>query len=122
MGMLLSKLSLFARNLASSPRVHAVRDNRGEPNSWEVKLFADIGGSEEFLIQLAMEMPELVDASMILGADRDKLKEAITVISIEGLMPAFEHLKRIRVSTGHEMPELNRKQLYEDFTRVLWHA
>ena len=36
-------------------------------------------------------------------------------------MPAFEHLKKIRALTGQE-PELNRKQLYEDFTRVLWHA
>ena len=76
--------------------IHSIRDNGGEPNTWEVKLFANISGSEEFLMQLAMEMPELVDASMIHGANRDKLKEAIMVISVEGLMPAFEHLKKIR--------------------------
>lgn len=102
--------------------IHSIRDNGGEPNAWEVTLFANISASEEFLMQLAMEIPELVDASMIHGAERDKLKEAIMVISVEGLMPAFEHLKRVRASAGHKMPELNRKQLYEDFTRVLWHA
>jgi hypothetical protein len=102
--------------------VHSIRDQGGEPNAWEVKLFANISGSEEFLMQLVMEMPELVDASMIHGAQRDKLKEAIIAISVEGLMPAFEHLKKIRGSAAHRVPELNRKQLYEDFTRVLWHA
>jgi hypothetical protein len=51
-----------------------------------------------------MEMPELVDASMIYGEERDKLKEAILIVSMEGLMPAFEHLKKIRASVGLEMP------------------
>ena len=74
------------------------------------------------LMQLAMEMPELVDAAMIYGEARDKLKEAIVAISVEGLMPAFEHLKKIRTLLGQPVPELNRKQLYEDFTRVLWHS
>ena len=102
--------------------VHLFRDTGGEPNTWEVKLFAHISGSEEFLAQLAMEMPELVDASMIYGEARDRLKEVILAISVEGLMPAFEHLKKIRALSGEPIPELNRKQLYEDFTRVLWHS
>ena len=37
-------------------------------------------------------------------------------------MPAFEHLKRIRTSIASPLPELNRRQLYEDFARGLWHA
>jgi hypothetical protein len=101
--------------------IHSIRDNGGPPNTWEPKLFAHIGAGEEFVMQLMSEMSELVDASMIYGEQREKLKEAILIISMEGLMPAFEHLKKIRVLTGQE-PELNRKQLYEDFTRSLWHA
>jgi hypothetical protein len=102
--------------------IHSIRDTGGKPSGWELKLFANISGSEDFLMQLAMEMPELVDASMIYGQQRDALKEAILTISVEGLMPAFEHLKKIRNARGQEMPELNRKQMYEDFSRVLWHA
>lgn len=49
-------------------------------------------------------------------------EEAILIVSVEGLMPAFEHLKKIRASVGQKIPELNRKQLFEDFERVLWHA
>jgi hypothetical protein len=101
--------------------MHSIRDNGGPPNTWKPTLFAHIGGNEEFVIQLMSEMCELVDASMIYGDEREKLKEAILIISMEGLMPAFEHLKKIRALTGQE-PELNRKQLYEDFTRSLWHA
>jgi hypothetical protein len=37
-------------------------------------------------------------------------------------MPAFEHLKSIRALTAQTLPELNRKQLYESFTIVLWRA
>lgn len=62
-------------------------------------------------------MPELVDASTIYGQERDTLREAILIVSMEGLMPAFEHLKKIRISVGQKMPDLNRKQLFEDFER-----
>jgi hypothetical protein len=64
----------------------------------------------------------LIDASTIYGQKRGELKETVLAISIEGLMPAFEHLKRIKASPNEALPELNRRQLYEDFSRVLWHA
>jgi hypothetical protein len=102
--------------------IHSIRDGGGEPNTWKLQLFANIGGSEEFVAQVAIEMEELVNASMIYGEHREKLQEAILAISFEGLMPAFEHLKAIRTLPEHPVAELNRKQLYEDFTRVLWHS
>jgi hypothetical protein len=102
--------------------IHSITDSRGEPSGWSVKLFANISGSQEFLMQLVMEMPVLVDASTIYGDARERLQEAIVVISVDGLMPAFEHLKRIRASVIEPVPELNRKQYYEDFAIVLWRA
>ncbi len=93
-----------------------------EPNEWKVLHFANVGTSEEFVQQLMLEMPELVDAGMIFEPQRQQVKEAILTISMEGLLQAFEHLKQIRASVHQTMPELNRKQYYEDFTRVLWHA
>jgi hypothetical protein len=84
--------------------------------------FADIGASEEFVQQLMLEMADLIGGTMIPEPKREEVKHAIMTISVEGLMPAFEHLKRIRASVTQQMPVLNRKQLYEDFTRVLWHA
>ena len=101
--------------------IHSVRDNGGEPNTWKVRLFANIGGGEDFVVHL-IELPELVDASMIFGDARDKLKEAIIIVLLEGLMPAFEHLKRIRALSGQPVPELNRKLLFEDFSGALWKA
>jgi hypothetical protein len=71
---------------------------------------------------LSGELLELVDASHIFGAERDAVKAAIMTILVEGLMPAFEHLRKIRLSFSNPIPELNRRQLFEDFARVLWHA
>jgi len=92
------------------------------PNQWKVMHFADIGTSEEFVQQLMLEMSDLIGGTMIPEPKREEVKHAIMTISMEGLMPAFEHLKRIRASITEQMPVLNRKQLYEDFTRVLWHG
>jgi hypothetical protein len=102
--------------------IDIVSDCGGEPNSWKVRHFANISGSEEFVAQLVMEMPELVDASMIFGRERERLKEAILAISIDGLMPAFEDLKKIRASVGQAIPELNRRELYKTFTAALWRS
>lgn len=101
---------------------HRITDTTGEPINWCITHFANISASEAFIAQLVMEMPELVDMSAIYGEERDKLKEAILIVSFEGLMPAFENLKKIRASVGQQMPELNRRQLFEDFEGRLWHA
>jgi hypothetical protein len=84
--------------------------------------YANVGTSEEFVEQFSGEFLELLDASTIYEPKRQELKEAILTILTEGLIPAFEHLKKIRSSVGQEIPVLNRMQLYEDFSRVLWHA
>jgi hypothetical protein len=92
------------------------------PSQWKVVHFADIGAEEEFVQQLIMEMAELIGGTTIPDPRREEVKHAIMTISTEGLFPAFEHVKRIRASVKAQMPVLNRKQLYEDFTRVLWHG
>jgi len=97
-------------------------DSGGEPSSWKITHFANISGSEEFLVQLVMEMPEIVDASTIYEPERQMLKEAILAISVDGLMPAFEDLKKIKASVSQKIPELNRRQLYETFAIELWRS
>lgn len=102
--------------------IYSFRDTGGEPNTWQVKHFANIAGDELFLMEIMVELPELVDASTIYGKEREALKEAIGAICIDGLMPAFEHLKKIRASTTQTLPELNKKQMYEDFTITIWRS
>lgn len=93
-----------------------VRDNAPKVH------FANVGSSEEFVDLFSGEFLELVDGSAIYGDERKAVKDAFMTILIEGLMPAFEHLRKIRQSVSAPAPELNRRQLYEDFARVLWHA
>src|SRR5277367_5856684 len=103
--------------------VWSVRAEEGkEPNEWKMVHFANVGTSEEFIETFSGEILELVDASMIFGTDRGAVKNAIMTVLVEGLMPAFEHLRKIRLSVTDPIPELNRRQLHEDFARVLWHA
>lgn len=102
--------------------VWSTKDNGKEPNEWTTIHFANVGTGEEFVEHFSGELLELVDASAIIGSEREAAKGAIMTILIEGLMPAFEHLRKIRLSVAAPLPELNRRQLYEDFARVLWHA
>lgn len=94
--------------------------NKGEPSSWKVEHYANIGTSELFVFRFAMEIPRILDASLIMDEERDKAKEAIITFMKDGLMPAFEHLRTIRKNVLEPPPELNRRQAYEDFIRTLW--
>jgi hypothetical protein len=109
-------------HLVRGSDIWSVTDNGKEPNQWDQVLFANVGGSEEFIQQLSCELPELVGASSIHGEDRKRVEESIMVLLTEGLMPAFENLKRIRLSISGTLPELERRQNYESFARELWHA
>jgi hypothetical protein len=110
-------------HLVRGEDVWSVKAEQGkEPNEWKMVHFANVGTSEEFIETFSGEILELVDGSLIFGEERESVKNAITTIVVEGLMPAFEHLKKIRASVATPLPELNRRQLYEDFARSLWHA
>jgi hypothetical protein len=102
--------------------IHLMTKSSGEPQQWKVTHFANVGASEEFIQQVMMEMPLLVDAGTIYEPQRQKVKDAIGAISIDGLIPAFTRLKQIRTSLQQELPELDRRQLYEDFTIAVWRA
>lgn len=86
------------------------------------QLYADIGVNEEFVRELVLELPEILDATLVLGEDREKVRHAILDISLQGLMPAFEGLRQIRNSVGTNLPILNSRKLYEDFAISLWRA
>src|SRR5271154_6851425 len=111
-----------ALHFLKGSEVWSVTDNGKEPNEWKMVHFANVGTSEEFIETFSGEILELVAASMIFCTDRGAVKNAIMTVLVEGLMPAFEHLRKIRLSVTDPIPELNRRQLHEDFARVLWHA
>lgn len=95
--------------------------NRKGPIDWQVRKFADVGTSEEFVRQL-LELHEILKAVTIRDPEREQVNDALGMIQMEGLLPAFLELRKIRESTGKEMPMLDRLQLYEDFARKLWKA
>lgn len=94
----------------------------GEPPfKWKSVKVADVSGEEVFVKQM-LEMVTILEAGMIVGAQRDEAKHAIISTLMDGLMPAFLELQQIRASVGKDLPLMNRDQLYEDFARKLWKA
>jgi len=90
-----------------------------EPNQWKVEKVADVGTSEEFVKEMS-DMLTIVDATNIYDPQRQEVKEAITSILIDGLMPAFLELREIRAAVNRNIPLMTRWQLHEDFARKLW--
>lgn len=95
-------------------------EQRITPRNMKPVLFANIGVGEEFMRMFVEELPDILAGTTI--PNKEGAKHAISVVRTDGLMRAFNHLKRIRASATEPMPELDRMQLYEDFTRVLWHS
>jgi hypothetical protein len=74
---------------------------------------------EEWVKQI-LDLRLLVDAGEIYGPQREGLKEAITAILIEGLMPAHLDVKEIRELATSGKPIMEQWQPYEDLARKLW--
>lgn len=96
--------------------------NGGEPNDWEVTLFAEMGSGEPFIECFSGEFLELLEAANIHREKKEAVKDAIMDILMEGLMPTFTDLRKIRESATTQLPEMDRRKLYEDFAKRLWHA
>ncbi len=92
-----------------------------EPYKWTVVKLADIGADEPFVKGIDELLP-IVDAGTIYEPQRKQVKEAITSILVDGLMPAFLELREIRDSVGKDIPLMNRMQPYEDLGRKLWRS
>ena len=92
-----------------------------EPHKWQVVHFADIGVSEEF-VKVMTDIPSLVDAGSIYEPKRQEVKSGIISILVDGLMPAFSDLRRIREKSRKMVPVMERMQPYEDMARKLWNS
>lgn len=100
--------------------VHKAGNDSLPPNKWPVVKLADVGW-EDFVKEI-LDIHAIVDAGTIFEPKRQEVKEAITSIVMDGLMPAFLELREIRASIGQSIPLMNRWLLYEDFARKLWKA
>jgi hypothetical protein len=74
-------------------------DNRREPNEWP-KEEDDVGTNDEYVRQFTDEFMVLMGATPIVDPQLQEIKDAFMRVLIEGLLPAYMHLKRIRASFG----------------------
>jgi hypothetical protein len=93
--------------------------DRKPPNQWQFRKYADVGTSEEFVRQL-LELHEILKGTNIFDPEREKVNDALGDIQMEGLLPAFLELRKIRESVAKDLPVLDRLQMYEDLARKLW--
>jgi len=92
-----------------------------EPNKWKVEKFAEVSGDEKFVRHMT-ELTTILDATLIVGQQREDVKSAIMTILMDGLIPAFAELEKIRASDGKALPLMDRRELYHDFCRKSWKA
>ena len=90
-----------------------------DPNQWVVKKYADVGATEPFMSQI-LDVQDVLNATLIFGADRERVSQSITMILMDGLLPAFLELRQIRDSVNKDLPIVDGYQLYEDFGRKIW--
>jgi hypothetical protein len=90
-----------------------------EPNEWVVKKYADVGVSEPFMGQF-LELPDILNATLIFGEQRTRVTESLMMVEMDGLLQAFLELRQIRESVNKDLPVVDGLQLYEDFARKIW--
>jgi hypothetical protein len=114
----------YGKSLAilTESSIVVTHDNGKEPNEWPKEVFSDVGTNDEFVRQFADEFMELMGATSIFDPERQDVKDALMVLLIEGLLPAYVRLREIRSSTGQQIPVLNRRQQFEGFAGELWRA
>ncbi len=90
-------------------------------NQWGVVHIANVGTGEKF-VQEMNELHDIIGATSIDDPKRDDVKAAVMPVLIDGLIPAFLELQKIRASKGKRMPLVNYEQMCEDLARKLWKA
>jgi hypothetical protein len=91
------------------------------PKDWKVVPFANVGTAEPFIKEM-LEVLEILNGTLIEGQQREKAKNAIGTIMMDGLIPAVMELRIIRAPETSNLPLAEKFQPYEDFARKLWKA
>jgi hypothetical protein len=114
----------YGKSLAilTDSSIVVTHDNGKEPNEWPREVFSNVGTSDEFVRQFALEFMELMGTTLFSETQRDEIKNSIMVLLVEGLLPAYEHLRAIRHFAEQRIPVLNRRQQFESFATELWRA
>lgn len=100
--------------------VHKIEMKKGQPPStWKQIKFAEISSQEPFMKEM-LEIITFVDAGYIEGKDRENAKEAIQSVLVDGLMPAFSVLQKIRLTVKQPLPMMDQIELYKDLSGKLW--
>ena len=85
--------------------LYTVQDNGKEPRDWTSEQFAIANeGLEAFQAFYFDEVHEMVNITNIHGQDRQDLTDAIMVMVLEGLLPAFDELRSIRLYKDKLIP------------------
>ncbi len=113
----------YGRSLAmlTESSIVLVHNNGKEPNQWPQEIFSSVGTNDEFVWQF-VEFMGYIGAARFSEAQKSNIKKAIMTVLVEGLLPTYEHLRLIRAFNGKQIPLLNRRQHFEDFTSALWRA
>jgi hypothetical protein len=92
-----------------------------EPNKWIVRPFADVGTNEPFLSRLSIGLTDILNATLY--PNRDEIRNSITELAVECVLPAFLSLRELRRIAGDaKAPILTKQKHCDDMYKSLWAA
>ena len=88
----------------------------------KVEKVANVGTNEPFLARIVIGLPEILDVADF--KEKDKIKESIIEIFMNGLLPAFSHLQELRsIDSGKkEKLTVDLNKAYFGFYDRIWAA
>src|SRR5271165_2050932 len=93
----------------------------GEPSTWAVKRFADVGTHEPFVARISIGLTDVLGATLY--DNKQEITEAMLIVSHDGLMPAFQSLRDLRkIVSQSDVPELDKIKNFDDMYKYLWIA
>lgn len=88
----------------------------------KIEKVANVGTNEPFLARIVMGLPEILDVTDF--EEKDKIKESIMELFMNGLLPAFSHLQELRdIESGKkEKLIIDLNKAYFGFYDRVWAA
>jgi hypothetical protein len=90
--------------------IYRIKNPDEEPHRWKTEKFAEIDGNE-MLVRHVTEPCEIVNATLIVEQQREDVKSCIMSILVDGLMPAFGELRKIRDARARALPSMDIREL-----------
>jgi len=93
------------------------------PSQFHVLPYANVGAGEPFVARVMIGLLEILGAAPYREVEKGKIRDSITGLGTECLIPAFISLRELRQTANRpDVPVLNKTKNFDDVYKYLWTA